>query len=59
MQLLDIEDGELQLPVSQSHHLQNYETKRPQTTVLQVKLDHGEIARHRTRLWWAQGGERR
>jgi hypothetical protein len=51
MQLLDIEDGELQLPVSQSHHLQNYETKRPQTTVLQVKLDYGEIARHRTRLW--------
>jgi hypothetical protein len=26
---------------------------------LQVKLDDGEIARHRTRLWWAQGGERR
>jgi hypothetical protein len=26
---------------------------------LQVKLDHGEIARHRTRLWWAQGRERR
>jgi hypothetical protein len=26
---------------------------------LQVKLDYGEIARHRTRLWWVQGGERR
>jgi hypothetical protein len=51
MQLLDIEDGKLQLSVSQSHHLQNHETKRPQTTVLQVKLGHGEIARHRTRLW--------
>jgi hypothetical protein len=51
MQLLDIEDGKLQLSVSQPQHLQNHETKRPQITVLQVKLDHGEIARHRTRLW--------